>query len=66
MSRLQWNRRRKLVDESRALDMSKSLNEGAILLPDYKVGGWEWSLIKQLGKFDFDQELRDFTDEELQ
>ena len=58
--------RRKQVDKSRALDMSKSLNEGAILLPDYKVNGWDWSLLKHLGDFDFDKKLEDYSAEELQ
>jgi hypothetical protein len=29
------------VDLNRALDMDKSLNEGAILLPDYSINGWD-------------------------
>ena len=37
------------VDMSKALDMSKSLNEGAIMLPDYSVNGWEWNMIVQTG-----------------
>lgn len=33
--------RRLGVDMSKALDKSKSLHEGAIMLPDYSVNGWE-------------------------
>ncbi len=33
-----WADRR--LDLEKALDLEKSLNEGAILLPGYKVGSW--------------------------
>ena len=33
------------VDLERALDPSKSLREGALLLPDYGVDSWEWSFL---------------------
>ncbi|MED1747017.1 excinuclease ABC subunit UvrA [Brevibacillus borstelensis] len=58
--------RRLGVDMSKALDMSKSLNEGAILLPDYKVNGWEWNMIVQSGAFDLDKKLSDYSEEELE
>jgi excinuclease UvrABC ATPase subunit len=54
------------VDMSKALDMSKSLNEGAILLPDYSVNSWEWNIIAQTGEFDLDKKLSDYSDEELE
>ncbi|MFD1425228.1 ATP-binding cassette domain-containing protein [Laceyella tengchongensis] len=54
------------VDMNKALDMSKSLNEGAILLPDYSVNGWEWNIIAQTGEFDLDKKLSDYSDEELE
>lgn len=57
--------RRLGVDMSKALDMSKSLKEGAILLPDYKVNGWEWNMLVQSGSFDLDKKLSDYSDEEL-
>lgn len=55
-----------VVDMNKALDMSKSLNEGALMLPDYGVGGWEFNMIVQLGIFDLDKKLSDYTTEELQ
>lgn len=58
--------RRLGVDMSKALDMSKSLNEGAIMLPDYAVSGWEWNMIVQSGDFDLDKKLGDYSDEELE
>ncbi len=54
------------VDLSKALDMSKSLNDGAIQLPDYAVNSWEWSMIVHLGSFDFDKKLSDYSNEELE
>ncbi|WP_123040446.1 ATP-binding cassette domain-containing protein [Cohnella candidum] len=57
--------RRLGVDMSKALDMSKSLNEGAILLPDYGVSGWEMNMILQSGNFDPDKKLSDYSEDEL-
>ncbi|GIO99639.1 excinuclease ABC subunit A [Paenibacillus lautus] len=54
------------VDMSKALDMSKSLNDGAIMLPDYSVNGWEWNMIVQSGDFDLDKKLSDYSDDELE
>lgn len=54
------------VDMRRAVDMSKSLAEGAIMLPDYAVDGWEWNMILQSGSFDPDKKLSDYSDEELE
>ncbi len=54
-----------VVDMNKALDMDKSLNEGALMLPDYGVGGWEFNMIVQLGIFDLDKKLRDYSQEEL-
>ncbi|MDR7316693.1 excinuclease ABC subunit UvrA [Brevibacillus nitrificans] len=58
--------RKLVVDMSKALDMSKSLNEGAILLPDYKVESWDWTMVVQSGSFDPDKKLSDYSDEELE
>ncbi|MBB6734514.1 ATP-binding cassette domain-containing protein [Cohnella zeiphila] len=52
------------VDLSKAVDQSKSLNEGAIQLPGYTAGSWDWNLIVQSGPFDPDKKLSDYTDEE--
>ncbi|TKI55511.1 excinuclease ABC subunit UvrA [Brevibacillus antibioticus] len=53
------------IDMSKALDMSKSLKEGAIMLPDYKVDGMEWNMLVQTG-FDPDKKLSNYSDEELE
>ncbi|MFF2479829.1 ATP-binding cassette domain-containing protein [Paenibacillus sp. NPDC058071] len=54
------------LDMSKAVDMSKSLNEGAIMLPDYTVGSWDWSMVMQSGSYDPDKKLSDFSEEDLE
>lgn len=58
--------RRLGIDMSKALDMSKSLNEGAIMLPGYTVNSMDWSMLVQSGFFDPDKKLNDYSDEELE
>lgn len=58
--------RRLAVDMSKAVDTSKSLNEGAIMLPDYSVNGWDWNIIVQSGSFDPDKKLCEYSDEDLE
>ncbi|WP_127586326.1 ATP-binding cassette domain-containing protein [Paenibacillus koleovorans] len=58
--------RRLGVDMSKAVDMSKSLNEGAIMLPDYAVNSWEWNMVVQSGTFDLDKKLSDYSEAELE
>ncbi|MER5643148.1 excinuclease ABC subunit UvrA [Streptosporangium sp. NPDC002524] len=52
------------LDVNLALDRSKSLNEGAILLPGFRVGTWQWNLYAHSGLFDNDKPLADYTDDE--
>lgn len=54
------------VDLEKALDTTKSLNAGALLLPDYGVGSWEWSFFTQSGLFDNDKKLADYSEEEME
>ncbi len=53
------------LDLDKALDRSKSLNEGALLLPDYGVGSWDWSFFISSGFFDNDKKLADYSAEEM-
>ena len=53
------------VDLNKFLDKSKSLNEGAILFPEYAVDSWGWSLLINTGLFDNDKKLAEYTDEEM-
>ena len=53
------------LDLERLLDRSKSLNGGAILHPEFKVGKWMWKMYPLSGLFDNDKPIEDYTDEEL-
>ncbi|MBK9747345.1 MAG: excinuclease ABC subunit UvrA [Chloroflexi bacterium] len=53
------------VDLDRFLDPSKSINEGAILFPEYAIDSWGWNLLTQSGLFDTDKRLADYSDEEM-
>ncbi|WP_084961459.1 ATP-binding cassette domain-containing protein [Thermoactinospora rubra] len=50
----------------RFLDLDRSLAEGAILLPGFGNGGYWYSLYADIGSFDPDTPLRDWTEEERQ
>ena len=54
------------VDLTLFLDSSKSLNEGAILYPDYAVDSWDWTVCTQSGLFDLDKKLADYSDAEME
>jgi len=54
------------VNMSKAVDISKSLNEGAIMLPGYGVDSWEWNMIMQSGSYDPDKKLSDYADDDLE
>lgn len=53
------------LDLDKFLDRNKSLNEGAILHPDFKVGKWMWKMYTLSRLFDNDKPIKDYTDEEL-
>ncbi len=53
------------VDLNKFLDTSKSLNEGAILFPEYAVDSWGWNVMTQSGRFDNNKKLSDYTPEEM-
>ncbi|MBF6061213.1 excinuclease ABC subunit UvrA [Nocardia terpenica] len=52
------------ADPDKLVDRSRSLNEGAILLPGYAVGVGEWQMYGASGRFDPDKALADYSDEE--
>ena len=54
------------VDIDIFLDTSRSLNEGAILYPEYGIDKWDWTICTQSGLFDNDKKLDDYSDEEMQ
>ncbi|WP_440913299.1 ATP-binding cassette domain-containing protein [Enterococcus innesii] len=53
------------LDLEKALDLEKSLNEGAILLPGYKVGSWLLKSFTNTGFFDNDKPLEEYSKEEM-
>ncbi|MEV6773530.1 excinuclease ABC subunit UvrA [Nocardia sp. NPDC051030] len=52
------------ADPDKLVDKSKSLNEGAILLPGYAVGSGDWQLYGKSGRFDLDKKLSDYSETE--
>ena len=52
------------VDLDRLLDRGKSLNEGAIRFPDYKVGSLDWQFYRNAPGLDPDKPLAGYSDEE--
>lgn len=54
------------VDMDKFLDMSKSLNEGAILFGAYAVDSWDWSILTESGLFDNDKKLEDYSEDEIE
>ncbi|WP_433761793.1 ATP-binding cassette domain-containing protein [Nocardia sp. CA-135398] len=53
------------ADPDRLVDRSKSLNEGAILLPGYAVDSSDWQMYAKSGRFDPDKRLADYSEEEF-
>ena len=43
----------------------KSLNEGAIQLPGFQIGTYQWQMYANSGRFDPDKPLEDYTEEEM-
>lgn len=53
------------LDQDKLLDRSKSLNGGAILHPDFKVGGFRWKMYGMSGLFDNDKPIQRYSAKEL-
>lgn len=53
------------VDINMFLDKEKSIREGAITHPNYKIGGFMWRELISIGIFDVDKKIIDFSEEEL-
>jgi excinuclease UvrABC ATPase subunit len=53
------------VDLTKLFDESKSLADGALTIPGYKAGGWNYRLYSQSGFVDPDKPIRDYTKKEL-
>ncbi|MFJ2721316.1 ATP-binding cassette domain-containing protein [Streptomyces sp. NPDC087437] len=53
------------VDLTQLYDDSKSLTEGALTIPGYKPGGWNYRLYSESGFFGADKPIRQYTEQEL-
>ncbi len=53
------------IDLEAFLDREKSIREGGIKHPHYKVGGFLWREMIALELFDADQKLKDFSNQDL-
>ncbi len=53
------------IDLPQLFDDSKSLNEGALTIPGYKAGGWNYRLYSASGFYDPDKPIRDYNKKEL-
>lgn len=54
------------VNVDAMLDRDLTLREGAIVHPEWKVGGWNWREITGGDLFDVDKPLREFSAEEME
>ncbi|WP_030902418.1 excinuclease ABC subunit UvrA [Streptomyces sp. NRRL F-5126] len=52
------------IDLTQLFDASKSLAEGALTVPGYKAGGWNYRLYSASGLLDPDKPIRDYTKKE--
>lgn len=53
------------VDVSLVVDKEKTIREGAINHPDYKVDGWHWRELMVMNLFDVDKKIKDFSEKEI-
>jgi excinuclease UvrABC ATPase subunit len=53
------------IDLTQLFDDSKSLNDGALTIPGYQAGGWNFRLYSASGFFDPDKAIRKYTKKEL-
>lgn len=53
------------VDINLVIDKEKTIREGAIQHPDYKVDGWNWREFMAMNLFDVEKKIKDFSEKEL-
>ncbi|MEV0811430.1 excinuclease ABC subunit UvrA [Micromonospora sp. NPDC050200] len=54
------------LDVHAMVDVERSLNDGAILVPNFAVDSWYWQTIVRSGLFDPDAKLQDYTPQQWQ
>ena len=52
------------IDLAQLFDDSKSLAQGALTIPGYSAGGWNYRLYAESGFLDPDKPIRDYTEQE--
>jgi len=52
------------VDIDQLVDRDRSLDDGAITVPNFTVGSWYWKGLAESGFYPADKKLRDFTEQE--
>jgi excinuclease ABC A subunit len=52
------------IDEDQLVDRDRSLNEGAITVPNFTPNTWYWRLFAEGGRLDPDKKLRDYSPDE--
>ncbi|KUH36349.1 daunorubicin resistance protein DrrC [Streptomyces kanasensis] len=52
------------IDVDRLVDRDRSLNEGAITVPNFAVDSWYWQVMAHSGFLDPDKRLADYTEQE--
>ena len=53
------------IDINKLLDLTKSLNQGAIRHTDWRLGGMRWSIIKASNFFDMDKPIKAYSEAEV-
>lgn len=53
------------VDVDKLINVSQSLNEGAIKYSNWRVGSMYWKIVRESGYFDMAKKLKDFSKEEM-
>ena len=53
------------IDTELLLDRSKSIRDGAITHPDFKIGGWYWREIMNSGLFDRDKPVNQWPEDDI-
>jgi excinuclease UvrABC ATPase subunit len=53
------------IDPAQLYDETKSLREGALTVPGYKAGGWNYRLYAESGLVDPEKPIREYTETEL-
>jgi excinuclease UvrABC ATPase subunit len=56
--------RESAIDVDALVDRDRSLNEGAITVPNFTTNTWYWRLFAESGFLDPDKRLRDYTEQE--